>query len=244
MKRPRSIAGRRSSMSGKSGLKGSYGQAKAVKTQQQNYTGANIDSAKSAQDKAWEGTSGGDGGLSAGGGGISEGGAGLVSSPSLDNLNQPVGGGGDADSYNYATPDTNPGDVSPWAKLVMLANIMLMIANLLIVIVSLMAGIANILMSNPWTWAAGAALKAKAAYIALYVAGTLGAAVAACGVMLMVQHGQMLAGSIFTIAGSVTAVTAFAALAGVKVFCNHLLVLAAVSSVIQLIGSFMTAPKA
>lgn len=243
MRRPHSISGRRSAMSYKGGLKGSYGQAKAVKSQQKNYTGTDIDSAKSTQDEAWSGTTGG-GGLSAGGGGIGSGGAGLVTSPSLDNLDQAVGGGSDPDVYDYGGDvDTTPPDASPWAELVKWAGIALMVANLLIVIVSLMAKIANVLMSNPWTWAAGAALKLKAAYIALYVAGTLGAGVAAAGVYIMTQYGQTLLGSVYTIAGAVTATTAFAALAGVKMFANNMLVLAAVSSVIQLIGGFVAAPK-
>lgn len=242
MRRPRAISGRRSTISHKGVGKKSLDQAFGVKKQQKGYT-TSIDSAKSTQDKAWEGTTGGDGGMDTGGGGIGSGGAGLVTSPSLDNLNQAVGGDDLNDDFNYIAPTTTPPDASPWAELVKWAGIALMVANLLIVIVSLMSKIANILMSNPWTWAAGAALKVKAAYVALYVAGTLGAGVAAAGVYIMTQYGQTLLGSVYTIAGGVTAVTAFAALAGVKMFCNNMLVLAAVSQVIALIGSFATAPE-
>jgi hypothetical protein len=113
--------------------KGAYNQAKGVRGVQKSYTGSDIDSARSTQDKAWEGTTG-DGTTDATGAGLSDGGAGVVTSPSLDNASGDTQGGSTDDA---TTPDvSNPQDVSPWAKLLKMA----MMAVLLSAVLSMIGG--------------------------------------------------------------------------------------------------------
>lgn len=118
--------------SGKGGKYTSQGskarnQLSAMRATQKSYTGNNIDSLRSTQDKAWEGTT--PDGAADGGAGVSDGGAGIVNTPSLDNAGSSTGGGSEGD---VSVPDaSNPTDESPWKSLLASLKSMLMMAVVL-----------------------------------------------------------------------------------------------------------------
>ncbi|HAT72974.1 MAG TPA: hypothetical protein DCS63_09185 [Elusimicrobia bacterium] len=209
----------------KSGV-GSLGQAKGLRDTQKTYTGNNIDSARSTQDKAWEGSTA-EGGASGGGAGLGDGGAGIVTSPSLDNGSGAGGGGVDDGTGNDPlAPDvSSPMNASPWAGLAQSAMMYIMISAVLSAIGGML-----IQAGGPWLTPIGYALCAAAM--------GLGLMALMAGVQIMTSHGQALLGTVYVVGGG--AAMAAAGLAMVGGFASGLaLILSAVAGVIGLIGSML-----
>lgn len=227
--RSRTIVPRRKT-SRRPGLKGALAQATGIKGDI-GYTGTDIDSAKSTQDEAWEGTVGeGDAGVPAGGEGISSGGAGLVTSPSIDNTQTPIGGGDIPEQEIPDYTDTTPQDVSPWASAVSMA-MMLILASAALSAIGAKLILAGNTPATAWMKVLGMILCYIALGLALY-AVTL-------GIQVMSQHGQAILGTIYTIGGGVAAVAAIAAMTGKAPLGISAMWWAAIAGIIALLGSMM-----
>lgn len=187
------------SKAGKRGTFGSgaFNQAKGLRATQKQFSGSSIDSARSTQDKAWEGSTGE--GEAGGGAGLSDGGAGIVTSPSLDNVGN-SGGGGGTDTPDASAPDASgPTDVSPWSSLTSTIMILVMVSALLSFIASKLSGT---IFGYP---------------IAVIVAGialAIGIMALVMSVMLMAQHGQALMGGLYVLGSGLACAAAGMALAG------------------------------
>lgn len=194
---------------GKKAGPGAFNQAKGLRATQKSYSGSSIDSARSTQDKAWEGSTGE--GSASGGAGLGDGGAGIVTSPSLDNTTGAGGGGGTGTPAEPVVPDvTGKEDASPWAGLPQMAMSMILLSAVLSAL-----GAFLIWMGTCTTWLVGAGQAiAAVGRVLCFVALILAAAAAVMGVMMMFQHGQMLLGTLYTIGGGVAAVGAYKAMTG------------------------------
>ncbi|MHB0994961.1 MAG: hypothetical protein ACYC2I_01185 [Elusimicrobiales bacterium] len=187
------------SKAGKRGTFGSgaYNQAKGLRATQKQFSGTSIDSARSTQDKAWEGATGD--GEAGGGAGISDGGAGIVTSPSLDNVGN-SGGGGGSDTPDASAPDASaPTDVSPWAS--DLSTCMMLV--LLSCILSFIG--AKLCESKvPWIYWLGVVLICVA----------MALAAAAMVMAIKVMGSQKLLGGLYLIGGGLALAAAIMAFSG------------------------------
>ena len=211
------------------GGKRAFDQAKAVKSMQLAPNYGKADTARYNLDRAWEGGTGGSGGvgLPQGGSGISDGGSGVVQTPSsLDNIDPVI--------PPYVPPyvPNVPGYRfdTPWAGLIQKAMMFLMISALLAGIASMVAKI------KPWGLmvAIGLALAAVA----------LGVMVIMIGMQLMKQFGQNKLGMIYIIGGGIAIASAIAAIAGVWISWAAMLakILAAAAGIIGMFASMSAGP--
>ncbi len=216
------------SKAGKKGTFGSgaFGQAKGMRATQKSYSGTSIDSARSTQDKAWEGST--PDGSADGGAGLSEGGAGVVTSPSLDNSSS-GGGGGGADGADANVPDASgPTDVSPWASTVQ--TIMM-----LVLVSAILSAIASKLCQAKITYVFGAVIAAIAAILGVI------AIVMAIGLM----GSQALMGGLYLLGGGLAVAAAAMALmtdsSGVLApgTATSMMWLAAGAGIIGMLGSML-----
>lgn len=217
--------GKSSAVSKKS--KGAFNQAQGVRDVQKTYGATNIDSMRSTQDQAWEGTTG-EGDVSGGAGlGTGDGGAGIVTSPSLDNS---TGGGGSGDygtpgEYNY----TDPGnfDISPWASMASTAMMLIMLSAAL----SAIGGVLVNIKVPPWVSVIGMIICGIA--IAIAVAAIV------MGAMIISQFGQNLLGGIYIAGGTVAVLAGAAAMSGnvAKAIGITPLWLSAIAGILGLLGS-------
>lgn len=172
---------------------GAFNQAKGLRATQKQFSGTNIDSARSTQDKAWEGATGD--GEAGGGAGLSEGGAGVVTSPSLDNAGN-SGGGGGTNTPDASAPDASgPTDVSPWGNV--LSNVMML------VILSIALSFCASKIPVPWIRWIVAALALIAALAAIVMA-----------IQIMSKYGQMLLGICYLLGGVMAAIAAIMSFGG------------------------------
>ncbi len=140
-------------------------QLSAMRATQKSYTGNNIDSLRSTQDKAWEGTT--PDGAADGGAGVSDGGAGIVNTPSLDNAGSSTGGGAEGD---VSVPDaSNPTDESPWKSLLASLKSQLMMAVMLSFVGYALIKLKNTPYIGGFLYALGMALCAAAIAMAMMV---------------------------------------------------------------------------
>jgi hypothetical protein len=210
--------------------KGAYNQAKGLHGIQTSYTGANIDSARSTQDKAWSGTTG-DGSTDATGAGVSNGGAGIVTSPSLDNGSGSTGGGSVGSEGNASVPDTsNPASVSPWASLISRIMMLLMISCILI-------GVAALVAKIP-------VYGKMIAMILAAIAAALALAAIVMAIQLMSTYGQTMLGMLYMIGGGLVMAGAIMAISGMDKFAKGTLLtplwLAAGAGIVGLMGSMFS----
>ena len=180
---------------------GSFGQAKGMRDMQKSYTGTNVDSARSTQDKAWEGsTAEGDAGAGGAGLGDGGGGAGVMTSPSLDNGSGGGGGGAAGTAAEPVIPEaSSPANVSPWASLVTMIMVLVLVSAILSFIASKLSGTVF-----------GYPIAVIVAGIAAMIAGIA----LVMSIMLMAQYGQALLGSLYLIGSGLALAAAVAALAG------------------------------
>lgn len=229
--------------SGKAGKKGkigvgAFGQAKGLRATQKSYTGTNIDSARSTQDKAWGDTTAD--GSTTGGAGMSDGGAGVMSSPSLDNGGSGGGGGGTGNPNDpTVTPATNPEDVSPWKGEPEKAMMYIMISA-----VFSMIGAYLISIGTKMSWAVGiGTILTALGYLFCGIAMMLGLMALMIGIKLMGQHGQALMGTVYTMGGGLAMVAAGMAMMGepgeALALSSPVLLVAALAGILGLIGSML-----
>ncbi|MEK7721171.1 MAG: hypothetical protein AAB359_02145 [Elusimicrobiota bacterium] len=211
---------------GKGGSMGSKSrkQLDAVRKTQKSYIGSNIDSARSTQDKAWEGSTS-EGDADSGGAGLGEGGAGVMTSPSLDSSSGNTGTSNDP----VVSEVTGNTDVSPWNGLPELA-LALIVASIL------MSALASYLISlgkaHPVLKAAGYALAAAALVMAIYATYI--------GLQIMTEHGQSAMGAVYMLGGGLAAAAAILAFSGKPIASNSMqLALAAMAAAAALIGVMM-----
>lgn len=221
-----SIRGGKSSSASKK-AKGAFNQANAVRDVQKSYGATNIDSMRSTQDQAWEGTTG-EGDVSGGAGlGTGDGGAGIVTSPSLDNSTDGGGTGdyGTPGEYNY----TDPGnfDISPWASMASTAMMLIMLSAAL----SAIGGVLVNIKIPPWVAVVGMIICGIA--IAIAVAAIV------MGAMIISQFGQSLLGGIYIAGGTVAVLAGAAAMSGnvAKAIGITPLWLSAIAGILGLLGS-------
>lgn len=180
--------------------KGAFNQANAVRDVQKSYGATNIDSMRSTQDQAWEGTTG-EGDVSGGAGlGTGDGGAGIVTSPSLDNASS-GGGSGDYDTpgeYNYEDPGAT--DISPWNDAASSAMTNLLLAAVLAVAGGYLISAGKKLINNPYTMVAGWALIIAGVGMCL-TALYLAVDAMIKGFEIMNEHGQGIMGMIYVLGG-------------------------------------------
>ena len=227
------------SKAGKRGTFGSgaFSQAKGMRATQRTYSGSSVDSARSTQDKAWEGTTN-DGSADTGAGISDGGGAGVVTSPSLDNTSS-GGGGGDTGVADTSAPDASaPTDVSPWADAVSMAMTMILLSCVLSAVgaylISLAEATAAIVGAGGWLYTIGMALCLMAALMAAYAIWQ--------AITIMTQHGQGLLGTVYLLGGAAAMAAAIVAMSGTPgSLSGTALVLAAAGGVIALIGSMLGA---
>ncbi|MDQ7772417.1 MAG: hypothetical protein RDU13_02715 [Elusimicrobiales bacterium] len=207
--------------------KGAFNQANAVRDVQKTYGATNIDSMRSTQDQAWEGTTG-EGDVSGGAGlGTGAGGAGIVTSPSLDNSGSGGGSGdyGTPGEYNY----TDPGnfDISPWASMASTAMMLIMLSAAL----SAIGGVLVNIKVPPWVSVIGMIICGIA--IAIAVAAIV------MGAMIISQFGQSLLGGIYIAGGTVAVLAGAAAMSGnvAKAIGITPLWLSAIAGILGLLGS-------
>jgi len=222
---------------GKKAGPGAWNQAKGMRDMQKSYSGSNIDTARSTQDKAWEGSTG-EGDASGSGAGLSDGGAGIVTSPSLDNGSGAGGGGGSGTAAEPVVPEvTGNTDASPWKGLPEMAMMMILLSAVLGAL-----GAFFIWMADCTDWLVGAGEVFRAIGLALCaVALIMAAAAVVMGVMMMFQHGQMLLGTLYTIGGGIAAVGAYKAMTGDmsdELMINTLW-MAGIAGAMALIGSML-----
>lgn len=187
------------SKAGKRGTFGSgaFNQAKGLRATQKQFSGSSIDSARSTQDKAWEGATGD--GESGGGAGLSDGGGGVVTSPSLDNVGNSAGGGG-ADTPDASAPDASgPTDVSPWASTLSTIMMLVLAAAALAFVASKLCASAT-----PWIYWLGVVIAIIAAALA----------VVAMALAISIMGSQALLGTLYLIGGGLALAAAIAAFAG------------------------------
>lgn len=176
---------------------GSLNQAKGLRATQKSYSGTSIDSARSTQDKAWEGSTGT--GDASGGAGIADGGAGIVTSPSLDNGSGSTGGG----TEDAAVPEaSNPTDVSPWASALSQCMMLVMISAVLSAIAAKLCAI----KVPPWVYIIGMIIAGIAALLALMAIMK--------AITIMTTYGQGLLGALYLIGGGLALTSAIMALSG------------------------------
>lgn len=228
----------------KGGKGGTYGpkslnQAKGLKAMQKTYTGGNVDSARSTQDKAWTGaTAEGDAG--AGGAGLGDGGAGVMTSPSLDNGGASGGGGGGGTAAEPVVPPANPpSDDSPWKGMPERA-MGLIVASIAMTLI----GAYFITASNAGTLVVGIGKAVLHGIgVAFCVIGALLAAAAlVIGIQLMASHGQTMMGAIYTLGGGIAIAGAIEAMgtgSGVKAISSTTYMLAAAAALVTLFGGMM-----
>lgn len=213
---------------------GAFGQAQALRATQKSYTGSEIDSLRSTQDKAWEGATG-EGDVSGGAGiGSGGGGAGIVTSPSLDNSSSGAGTGKIDDAV---PPDAvPPSNVSPWAGLLSKAMMMILFSAALSAIGAMLITKGRALMGNPLTAAIG---------IMLYMLGMMMCIMALMmavmammiGIQVMTSFGQMLLGSVYLMGGGVAMAGAIMAMSGSTMGAITPLWMSAIAGVIALMAS-------
>lgn len=210
--------------------KGSFNQMKGLRNMQKTYTGSNVDSARSTQDKAWEGSTA-EGDAGAGGAGLGEGGAGVMTSPSLDSGGGGGGGGGGGTTPDPVVPPASPpADASPWAGIP--ATVLALITASLI-----LSAIASYLVSigsTPYTaylrvigYILAAAALAMAGY-AMYL-----------GLTLITQYGQNAMGGLYIVGGGAAAGAAILAFAGSVANNSMQLAFSAMAAVAVLIGGML-----
>jgi hypothetical protein len=210
---------------------GAFNQANALNKTQRSYTGSNIDSARSTQDKAWEGSTG-EGGTSATGAGISDGGAGIVTSPSIDNGSGSTGGGSVGDT-NAGVPDTGtPTEDSPWSGQPQMAMQLILLSAILSAIGAWIISIAQ----GPLAW-----LK-FVGYALCIIAMGLALAAIAIGIKLMFTHGQAMLGTIYTIGGGLALVGAIMAFQGNpgQAMNTNVLWMAGIAGILSMMGSMFS----
>ncbi len=231
---------------------GAFSQAKGLKATQKAYTGTSADSARSTQDKAWEGSTP-DGATGGSGAGLSDGGAGVVTSPSLDNTGS-SGGGGDTGTSSEPTVAEAPAptNVSPWKSLTMMAMMLILMSAVLSGIGAKLITMGDAMIKEGtameavfYTAPAGAAMVASGTALrgmgmALCgVAIALGAAAVIMGIMIMTSFGQKMLGTIYTIGGGVAIGAAAMAMTGTSIGPITPMVMSAAAGVIALIGSML-----
>lgn len=207
---------------------GAFGQAKGMRATQKTYDKSNIDSARSTQDKAWEGsTASGD---ASGGAGLSDGGAGIVSSPSLDNGSGSTGGS-DVSAANIPEV-TAPTDASPWKGLPQQAMQLIIMSAILAAIGAWIISIAQ----GPLAW------LRFVGYGLCIIAMGLAVAAMAIGIKLMGAHGQALMGTMYTIGGGIALAGAIVAFQGNpgQAMNTNVLWFAAIVSIFSLMGSMFS----
>jgi len=215
--------------------KGSYAQAKGLKTMQKSYNGREIDSLAGTQNKAWTGsTAQGD---ATGGTGVTtgDGGAGVVTSPSVDNTN--TGGGGNNTTDPTITNPTTPEDVSPWKGLPEKAMMYIMLSAVLSVIAAMLVKAGQKMMLVLYTEIPGMILYGLGIALAAAAAVLAGMAIA-IGIQLM-GFGQGMMGTIYTLGGAVAMVAAAAAVFGSIETALGVSVtwMAAIAGILAMIGS-------
>ncbi|HBE89328.1 MAG TPA: hypothetical protein DDW67_09350, partial [Elusimicrobia bacterium] len=210
--------------------KGAFNQANAVRDVQKTYGATNIDSMRSTQDQAWEGTTG-EGDVSGGAGlGTGDGGAGIMTSPSLDNTTSGGGSGdyGTPGEYNY----TDPGnfDISPWASMASTAMMLIMLSAVLSAIGGVLINAGNT-PATAWMKIIGMILCG--------IAIALGVAAIVMGAMIISQFGQNMLGSIYIIGGGVAVLAGAAAMSGdiADAIGISPLWLSAIAGILGLLGS-------
>ncbi|MGD9643747.1 MAG: hypothetical protein AB7V08_13530 [Elusimicrobiales bacterium] len=223
--------------SGKAGKigPGAFGQAKGIRDMQKSYAGSSIDAARSTQDKAWEGATS-DGEALGGGAGLSEGGggAGIVSSPSLDNLSNGVGGGTPDDAV---PPDAMPPiDISPWAGLLSKAMMLIMISAALSAIGGMLVKKGRALMSNPATAAMGMMLYMLGMLLAI-AAMIMALMAIMIGMQIISAFGQAMLGSVYLLGGGVAMAAAVMAMTGASLGPITPMWMSAIAGVIAMMAS-------
>ena len=214
---------------GKKSGPGAWNQAQGMRAMQKSYSGTNIDSARSTQDKAWEGSTG-EGDTSGGGAGLSDGGAGIVTSPSLDNAGNSGGGGGGGSAQEPVVPDVGGNtDASPWASLpsqiLMLITISLILSAIASYLISIGVGPLAFLKIIGYVLAA---LALAAALYAMYL-----------GFQIMGKHGQFLLGTLYVVGSGCAVGAAILAFAGSAANNGMQLAFSAMAGVAVLIGSML-----
>jgi len=184
--------------------KGSFAQAKGLKTMQKSYTGREIDSLAGTQNKAWTGaTAQGD---ATGGGGLTGGdsGAGIVTSPSVDNSNS--SGSGNNNNDPTINNPTTPEDVSPWKGLPEQAMMMIMLSAVLSTIGGMMVAYGK--GGTFWTYIV---------YLIGMLLCIIAAALAIKAIMIGIDimgYGQKMMGTIYTLGGGVALMAAISGMTG------------------------------
>jgi len=205
-------------------------QLDAMRATQKSYTGGNVDSQRSTQDKAWEGSTA-EGDAGAGGAGVSNGGAGIMTSPSMDNGTGSSGGGGPGTIADPVAPEvTGKQDVSPWAGMPELCLSLIVGSLLLSAIASYLVSIGTTPYTFPLRvlgWILAAAALAMAAY-AVYI-----------GYQLMTQHGQAAMGILYMAGGGCAMVAAGLAFAGSVANNAMQLAFSAMAGAAVLIGAML-----
>ena len=188
---------------------GAMSQAKGMRATQKTYSGTSIDSARSTQDKAWEGSTGS--GDASGGAGISDGGAGIVTSPSLDNGSGSTGGGGVGTSADPVVPEASaPTDVSPWKGIPEKAMMLITISLIMTVIGAWFIKSATAAAA---VFGVGAAAMRAIGMVFCGIGAMLGLAALAMGIQLMTSFGQGMMGAIYTLGGGLAAAGAIVTMA-------------------------------
>lgn len=230
------IRGGKGAAAAKKSGAGAWNQAKGVRDVQKTYGATNVDTMRSTQDQAWEGTTG-EGGVDGGAGiGAGDGGAGIVTSPSLDNTTS-GGGSGDYDTPGEYTP-VDPGsfDVSPWASDASQAMMFLLLSAVLSIAGAYLISIAQ-----------GPLAFLKIIGYILCIAALLLAVMAMLkGFAIMFSHGQMLLGTIYVIGGGVGILGAITAMQGNpgEAMSQNVLWMAGIAGILGLLGSMMGSPGA
>jgi len=204
--------------------KGSFSQAKAIKSTQHSYTGTDVDANRSTQDKAWgEGTT--EGGVGNGGAGLSGagsgGGSGIVTSPALDNGGGGGGGGRGGNPVTVGDPNlpdspdmpdepvipepTMPTNVSPWASMVKTMMTLLMLSAVLAALGAVFVNMGKVPATSYMT---------LVGQIVCGIAAALGAAVMVMGLMLMSQFGQAMMSMVYILGGACAVAGAMIAMGG------------------------------
>ncbi len=225
----------------KGGKGGTYGpkslnQAKGLKAMQKTYSGTNVDSARSTQDKAWTGaTAEGDAG--AGGAGLGDGGAGVMTSPSLDNGGASGGGGGGGTAAEPVVPPANPPtDDSPWKGLpekamgLIILSVGLAVAGAALINAGKAAAV--FVGAGGWLYSLGMILCGIAAALAV--------AAVVIGIQIM-SHGQSMMGAIYTLGGALAGAGALVAMLGnpAEALSTTPMMLLAGAAVVSLFGGMM-----
>ncbi|MCX5786773.1 MAG: hypothetical protein NTX59_13915 [Elusimicrobia bacterium] len=212
---------------------GSYNQAKGIKATQKSYSGSNVDSARSTQDKAWEGSTA-EGTTGGAGVGAGDGGAGVVTSPSLDNTSSSGGSSTAGTGDEPVVPDTT-GKTDADKALTSMCNM----AMMLILLSAVLSAIGGALVAAGE--AAEAAFGSGSALITIgdilnVIAIILGVAAIALGVMIMTSKGQAMMGGIYIIGGGVAVMAGIAAFSGEALGVSALM-WSAIAGIIGLLGA-------